>query len=86
VGSLATQIERKRKLLQTFDQEGLALAPNTLNNSSSIDPPKPISRQWKWQPPPKCIQQLLHTPQWLLTQWGMALGKKFTSITTPPMQ
>jgi hypothetical protein len=43
-GSIVTKIERKRKLLQTLDQGGIALAPNTPKISSLIYPPKHVTR------------------------------------------
>lgn len=43
-GSSTTKIERKRKLLQTFNEGGITPTPNTPNISSSIDPPKLVAR------------------------------------------
>ncbi len=43
-GSFATKTKRKGGLLQTFDQGGIALAPNTPNISSSIDMLKLVLR------------------------------------------
>ncbi len=87
VSSFATKTKRKRKLLQTLDQGGIALAPNTQNISSSIDPPKLVVGQWQWQPPFGWIQQqFLQTPPWLLAQWGMELGQFLASTSAPLIQ
>ncbi len=65
-------------MLQTLDQGGIALAPNTQNISSSIDPPKLVVGQWQWQ--------FLQTPPWLLAHWGMELGQFLASTSAPLIQ